>query len=203
MKVALIGATGYVGSRIREEALSRGHSVTAIARNVDTLQPQSGLRPVVLDLADCNALAELLTKHDAAIVAVKYHAVDPRTIIAAARQSGVTRVLAIGGAGSLQAASGTDVVDTPDFPEHLKTEARAARDFLQMLREEPSLDWTYLSPSALLKPGTRTGGYRIGGDQLLVDGQGVSSISLEDLAKAIVDELEQPKHLRQRFTIGY
>ena len=203
MKIALIGATGQVGSRILAEALQRGHQVSAIARHAETLAPSTGLTPVALDVADSGKLAQALAGHDVAIVSVKYSVVDARPILQAIEQAGVRRVLVVGGAGSLQVAPGVDLVDTPDFPAAYKGEALAAREILRVLRAGTPLDWTLVSPSALLLPGERTGKFRIGGDQLLADAQGNSRISIEDLALALVDELESPKHSRQRFTVGY
>lgn len=203
MKIALIGATGQVGSRILAEALQRGHQVSAIARQANTLASRAGLTPVALDVADSGKLAAALAGHDVAIVSVKYSVVDARPILKAIEQAGVPRVLVVGGAGSLQVAPGVDLVDTPDFPAAYKEEALAAREILRLLRAGTALDWSLVSPSALLQPGERTGKFRIGGDQLLVDAQGNSRVSLEDLALALVDELESPKHSRQRFTVGY
>jgi len=203
MKIAIIGATGNVGSRLVNEALGRGHQVTAIARSAGKLPPQAGLSAQALDFADAGKLAAALAGQEAVLVAVKYHAGDANQILKAVKQAGVERLLAVGGAGSLEAAPGLDVVDTPDFPPLWKPEALAARDFLRTLRLESELDWTMLSPSALLEPGERTAKYRIGGDQLLVDAQGHSKISIEDLAKALIDELEKPQFSRKRFTVGY
>ena len=203
MKIALIGATGQVGSRILSEALQRGHQVSAIARQAGTLAPRTGLTPVALDVADTGKLAAALAGHDVAVISVKYSVVDPRPILQAVQQVGVKRILVVGGAGSLQVAPGVDLVDTPDFPAAYKAEALAARECLRLLRSGSALDWSLVSPSALLQPGERTGKFRIGADQLLVDAGGASRISIEDLALALVDELESPRHSRQRFTVGY
>lgn len=204
MNIALIGATGYVGARVLQEALNRGHQVTAIARNVDKLPAQPGLTAKAADFNDTAALASLLKGKDAVLVAVKFHTADGKQILRAVHQADVQRLLAVGGAGSLQVpGGGPDVVDTPDFPAQWKDEALAAREFLGVLRQEKNLNWTSLSPSALLEPGTRTGKFRTGTDQLLVDAQGNSKISLEDLAVALIDELENPQHSRGRFTAGY
>lgn len=203
MKIALIGATGQVGSRLLAEALDRGHQVTAVARSADSLAPRAGLQPCALDVSDAGKLASALAGHDAAIVALKFSQVDARPVLRAVERAGVPRVLVVGGAGSLQAAPGVDLVDTPSFPQAYKAEALAARDFLRFLRADAHIDWTLLSPSALLQPGQRTGKFRVGTDQLLVDDKGGSSISIEDLALALVDELESPRHSRQRFTVGY
>jgi len=203
MKIALIGATGQVGSRLLGEALERGHQVTAIARNPASLAPRDGLTALALDVTDGDKLAAALAGHDVALISVKYSQVDAAPILEAVKHAGVPRVLVVGGAGSLQVAPGADLVDTPNFPAAYKGEALAARDFLRLLRKEPAIDWTLVSPSALLQPGQRTGKFRIGGDELLVDAKGASHISIEDLAMALVDELESPKHSRQRFTVGY
>jgi putative NADH-flavin reductase len=203
MKIALIGATGQVGSRLLGEALERGHQVTAIARNPASLAPRDGLTALALDVTDGDKLAAALAGHDVALISVKYSQVDAAPILEAVKHAGVPRVLVVGGAGSLQVAPGADLVDTPNFPAAYKGEALAARDFLRLLRQEPTIDWTLVSPSALLQPGQRTGKFRIGGDELLVDAKGASHISIEDLAMALVDELESPKHSRQRFTVGY
>ena len=113
------------------------------------------------------------------------------------------RLLVVGGAGSLEIAPGKALVDTPEFPAAYKAEALAGRAFLEALRAEKVLDWTFISPSALFEPGERTGSYRIGGNQLLADANGKSWVSMEDYAIAMADEIEKPAHPRQRFTVGY
>lgn len=203
MKIAIIGATGGVGSRLTHEALSRGHQVTAIARKANELAGKPGLTPVALDLADAGKLAAAVAGQDAVLVSIKYHTTDGAKLLANLKKAGVKRLLAVGGAGSLQDPTGRDVVDSPEFPALWKDEALAAREFLRALRQESALDWTLISPSAMLLPGERTGKYRVGADQLLVDDKGNSGISIEDLAKALVDELEEPRHSRKRFTVGY
>ena len=129
--------------------------------------------------------------------------IDAPTLIAAAKQAGVKRVVVVGGAGSLEVAPGLALIDTPEFPEIYKAEASAGGVFLQALRGETELDWTFISPPALFEPGQRTGHFRLGGDALLIDGAGNSHVSMEDYAIALVDEIEQPRHPRQRFTVGY
>jgi len=203
MKIAIIGATGGVGSRLTNEALSRGHQVTAIARKANELAGKPGLTPVALDLADAGKLAAAVAGQDAVLVSIKYHTTDSAKLLADLKKAGIKRLLAVGGAGSLQDPTGRDVVDSPEFPAPWKGEALAAREFLRALRQESALDWTLISPSAMLVPGERTGKYRIGADQLLVDDKGNSGISIEDLAKALIDELEEPRHSRKRFTVGY
>jgi uracil phosphoribosyltransferase len=123
--------------------------------------------------------------------------------VGAVKEAGVKRLIVVGGAGSLEVAPGLQLIDTPQFPDAYRPEASAGRDFLNALRAETSLDWTFLSPSALFEPGERTGKFRLGGDQLLADAAGQSRISMEDYAIALVDEIETPKHVRQRFTVGY
>jgi hypothetical protein len=202
MKVALIGATGNAGSRILTELTRRGHTVTAIVRHPEKVPAQPGVTAQKGDVFDVQGLAGLLKGHDAVISSVHFTASDPRKLIEAVRASGVKRYLVVGGAGSLEVASGLRLIDTPDFPEAYKAEATAGAAFLDLLRGESELEWTFLSPSALFVPGERTGEFRLGKDQLLANEQG-SRISFEDFAVALVDELEQPAHSRQRFTVGY
>lgn len=203
-KVVVLGITGNVGSRIAQELLRRGHQVTGIARNVSNVAPQQGLHAQAADATQADALAPLLRGHDAIISATRFVGGSKAgTVIAAARQAGVLRVLVVGGAGSLETAPGVALVDTPEFPPAYKPEALAGREFLQTLQQEQELDWTFLSPSAEFRPGERTGQFRLGQNSLLVDAQGKSHISIEDYAIALVDELEKPGHSRQRFTVGY
>jgi putative NADH-flavin reductase len=207
MHVALVGATGNAGSRILAELIRRGHSVTAIVRDVARVPLSPGVEGKSGDVLDETGLAALLKGHDAVITSVHFAASDPEKLVAAVRTSGVQRYLVVGGAGSLEVALGTfplglKLIDAPAFPDAWKAEAAAACTFLDRLRAETELDWTYLSPSAMLVPGERTGKFRLGTDLLLSNEQG-SSISLEDYAVALVDELENPAHPRKRFTVGY
>jgi putative NADH-flavin reductase len=203
MKVALIGASGHVGSRILAELARRGHEVTAIVRNPEKVEAGASTTAVKGDVYDEAALARLLSGHDAVISAVHFTASDPQILIRAVKASGVPRYLVVGGAGSLEVAPGVKLVDTPEFPAAYLDEARKGGDFLDLLKGEGELNWTFLSPSALIQPGERTGKFRLGTDQLLVDENGHSTISTEDYAVALVDELEQPRHERRRFTVGY
>ena len=212
MKIALIGASGFIGSKLLKEALSRGHDVTALVSNPEKIAGQPHLAVAKVDVLDTTALASLLSGHEAVITAFSGHArADTfdyylkgfRSIVAATKQSNVPRLLAVGGAGSLETPTRVQLVDTPDFPEQWKQSALGAREALNLLRHEHSLNWTMLSPSAVIAPGKRTGRFRLGDDGLLVDAQGQSTISLEDYAVAMVDELEQPAHSRRRFTVGY
>jgi putative NADH-flavin reductase len=203
MKVALIGASGNVGSRVLAELLSRGHTVTAIARHPEKISAQPGIAPKAGDVHDKAGLAPLLAGHDAVISAVRFSASDPKLLIAAIKEARVPRYLVVGGAGSLEVAPGKKLIDTPNFPAAYKPEAGAGGGFLDLLLGEKNLDWTFLSPSALIGAGERTGKFRLGGDQLLTAPDGKSSISYEDYAVALVDELEKPAHSRRRFTVGY
>ena len=203
MKVALIGASGNVGSRVLTELLGRGHEVTGIARHPEKLQRHDRLAVKQGDINDEAGLATLLAGHDAVISAVRFQSANPQSLIGSVRRAGVKRLLVVGGAGSLEVAPGVQLVDTPDFSEAYKPEALAGRDFLNLLRDERKLDWTFLSPSALFVPGERTGKFRLGTERLLVGSGGESKISFEDYAIALVDELETPRHSQQRFTVGY
>ncbi len=201
-KIALIGASGNAGSRILKELSDRGHEVTAIARHPEKIATLRGVVAKTGDVFDGEALAALLRGHDAVISSVHFTASDPKTLIEAVRASGVPRYLVVGGAGSLEIAPGQRVVDLPDFPAAYKAEATKGAEFLDLLKQEKKLDWTFLSPSAEFVPGDRTGKFRIGKDSLLSNEAG-SRISFEDYAVALVDEIEKPQHSRQRFTVGY
>lgn len=202
MKVALVGATGNAGSRILAELSRRNHEVTAIVRNPEKVPTQANVTARKGDVHDQGRLSELLAGHDVAVSAVHFTQSDPHKLIGAARNSGVKRYLVVGGAGSLEVAPGVRLVDTPDFPRAYKAEASAGAAFLDLLRQERELDWTFISPSAMFIPGERTGRFRLGKDQLLTNDRG-SSISFEDYAIALVDEVEKPVHSCQRFTVGY
>lgn len=201
-KIALIGASGNAGSRILKELSDRGHEVTAIARHPEKIATLRGVVAKTGDVFDGEALAALLRGHDAVISSVHFTASDPKTLIEAVRASGVPRYLVVGGAGSLEIAPGQRVVDLPDFPAAYKAEATKGAEFLDLLKHEKELDWTFLSPSAEFVPGDRTGKFRVGKDSLLSNETG-SRISFEDYAVALVDEIEKPQHSRQRFTVGY
>jgi putative NADH-flavin reductase len=203
MKIAVIGASGNAGSRISAELARRGHSVTAIARNPEKIAAQANVTPTRGDVMDQAGLARLLAGHDAAISSVHFLASDPAKLIGAAKESKVGRYLVVGGAGSLEVAPGVRLVTTPGFPVAYKAEAEKGAAFLDLLRAETELNWTFLSPSALFTAGERTGKFRLGNDQLLAAADGKSSISFEDFAVALADEIERPAHIRQRFTVGY
>jgi putative NADH-flavin reductase len=203
MKIAVIGATGNAGSRIVTELLSRRHQVLGIARHPDKMQPRPGLTLTQGDVKDEAGLTKLLTGQEAAIHSVRFLDTDAQSAIGAAKKSGVKRFLVVGGAGSLEVAPGSALVDTPNFPPAYKPEASGGRDFLNTLKAERELDWTYLSPSVFFSPGERTGKFRLGKDQVLTGADGQSKISMEDYAIALADEIENPKHSRERFTVGY
>lgn len=214
MRIALIGATGQIGQHVLAEALSRGHQVTAIVRHPEKLRAQPGLAAVQGSVYDTAALAAQLKGFDAVLSAFNPGWTDADiaanqikgtdSIIAATKQAGVKRLLVVGGAGSLKVpGTDIDVVDTPEFPAEWKAAASAVRETLKHLRTEKELDWIFLSPAAHIEPGERTGRFRLGGDELLVDANGESRISLPDYAVAFVDELESPQHSRQRFTVAY
>jgi putative NADH-flavin reductase len=202
MKIALIGATGNAGTPILNELVRRGHEVTAIVRNPEKIAVQPKVTAQKGDVLDQAGLATLLKGHDAVISSVHFSASDPKKLIEAVRASGVKRYLVVGGAGSLEVAPGKKLIDTPEFPPQYKAEAAAGGVFLDLLKQEKELDWTFLSPSALFIAGPRTGKFRLGTDQLLANDKG-SSISFEDYAIALADEVEKPAHSRKRFTVGY
>lgn len=203
MKIAIIGATGNVGSRLVDEALSRGHHVTAVARNASRLPPDEKLTFSGADATDPEQLSRALVGHDVVISSTPFRQVKPESLIDAVRRSGVKRYLVVGGAGSLEVSPGHALVDSPGFPALYKEEALAGKAFLEALRKVDDLDWTMLSPSALFTEGKRTGVFRLGHDSLLTAADGKSWISFEDFALAMLDEVEHPRHIRQRFTVGY
>jgi putative NADH-flavin reductase len=221
MKIVLYGATGRAGSRILTELLGRGNEVVAIVRNLDKdpdrLAPNDGLTVLEGDLSDVEAIAEAIG--GARVVVSAYGPPPDKTDqlvgvtkreIAAVQQVSqqasspehAPRLIVVGGAGSLEVAPGVTLESTKDFPAASKPIAQAHERALELLRGS-SIDWTYLSPSAFFEPGQRTGKFRLGQDALLTAADGKSSISMEDYAIALVDELEQPQHRRQRFTVGY
>ncbi|WP_044561012.1 NAD(P)-dependent oxidoreductase [Azospirillum sp. B4] len=203
MNIALIGATGNVGSRILAELRRRGHAVTAIARDVRKLPPQDGVTAKAGDTGDAGTLAPLLAGHDAVISSTRFQGLDLASLLSAIKVAGAKRLLVVGGAGSLEVAPGVALIDTPDFPAAYKAEAEAGRQVLNALRQGPGVEWTFLSPSAFFYAGERTGTFRLADDQLLVDAAGKSHISYEDFAVALVDEVESPVHANRRFTVGY
>jgi putative NADH-flavin reductase len=201
-KVALVGASGNVGSRILKELSDRGHSVTAISRSPERIAQLPNVRAVRGDVREKDELVALLRGHDVVISALRFAGSDPNTLIDTVRAAGVKRYLVVGGAASLEVAPGKRLLDQPEFPALYKNEATKGAEFLALLQGVTDLEWTFLSPSAAIVPGERTGRFRLGTDQLLTGPDG-SSISFEDYAVALVDELEKPAHVRARFTVGY
>lgn len=202
-KIAIIGATGRAGSQLLEETLRRGHSVTAIARNTDKLAARPGVTVKQVDALDANALQQAVSGNDVVISAAHFATLPASAVIGPVKKAGVKRLLVVGGAGSLLLPGGGRVIDSPGFPAEYKAEASAGADFLEALRQEKELDWTFLSPSAEFVETERTGKFRVGQDDLLVSAEGRSWISFADYAIALIDEVESPKHSRQRFTVGY
>ena len=216
MKIALIGATGFVGTAVLAELVARDHHVTALVRTPSKAGARPNVTAQALDATDSAAVAAAVRGHDAVISAFNPGWDVPdlyaqfmkgsAAIDAGVEASGVKRLLVVGGAGSLFVAPGVQMVDTPEFTSHVPPNiipgAKAARDALTALRGNTALDWTFLSPPALLAPGERTGRYRVGGEQLLMAGAAPAGISVADLAVAIVDEIESPKHVRARFTVA-
>ena len=214
MDITIFGGSGQVAQRIIAEALRRGHSITAVVRDASTFTPDPRVRVVQGDAGDAASVATVATGAHVVINAVSSRpspsgrpAVSPsavaRALIAGCTRAAVKRLVVVGGAGSLEVAPGVQLLDTPQFPKEYLAEASAHRDALAVYRAEKVLQWTYVSPPALLLPGVRTGKYRSGGDQLLVDQTGNSRISMEDFAVAVVDEVEAEKVRSGRFTVGY
>ncbi len=216
MKVALIGATGFVGQALLEELLARGHDVTALARHPEKLAAHPHLHTIKADAQDAAQVQAAVAGNDAVISAFNAGWSNPdiyrdfmsgtRAIVAGTKAAGVKRYIVIGGAGSLYAPDGTQLVDSPNFPAAIFDGANAARDALNELQQETTLDWTQLSPPVAFHgggPTERTGRYRVGSDTPLNTGDGVGTISPADLALAVVDELETPKHVGKRFTIAW
>lgn len=213
MKLALIGATGFVGSALLTEALSRGHEVIALARTPGKITPQARLTVVQADVLDAAQVADAVRGVDAVLSAFNPGWGTPdiydrflegtRAIMAGVKQAGSPRLLIVGGAGSLFVAPGVQLVDTPEFPAEWKQGALAARDALNLLRDEPALNWTFLSPPVGLHPGAHQGPYRVGADELLMTEGAPAGITSADLAVALLDETETPRHLKRRFTVAY
>lgn len=216
MKVVLIGATGFVGSHLLHELLSRGYEVTAIARSANKIEAKSEkLKAVSVDISDVKALAAAIKGNDVVLSAYNAGWTNPniyedfmkgsQAIQQAVSEAGVKRYIVIGGAGSLL-IDGKQIVDGADFPAEIKPGATAARDYYEMLKKETNLDWTVFSPAIEMHQGIktgRTGKYRIGTDSPVFDDNGRAILSVEDLAVAVVDELENHKFSRQRFTAAY
>lgn len=210
MKVAVVGASGTIGKRIAEEAVRRGHEVTAVVRNPEKMQDfKDRMNVVQASAVDPDSIAEAVKGSDAVISAYGPRFGEEEELLEAARallegvrRGGVSRLLIVGGAGSLMTDSGKALMDTPGFPGEFRTLAMAHGDAYGIYRES-DMDWTYLSPAAIIEPGRRTGQFRIGTDRLITDESGDSRISAEDYAVAMIDELEDPQFTRARFTVAY
>lgn len=213
--VVLIGASGFVGTAILNELLSRGHKVTAVVRNPKKINvTNSNLEIVKTDVSDTNVMVEICKGKDAIISAYNPGWANPDIyeetlrnyplILEAAKRSGAKRLLCVGGAGTLFCAPGLRVVDSGAIPDAIMGGVKSLGEFyLNTLMNEKAIDWIFFSPAGTLEPGKRTGKFRLGKDDLIVDENGISHISVEDYAVAMVDELENPKHHYERFTIGY
>jgi len=197
MKITLFGPTGMIGGRIAAELEERGHEISGASRSTGA------------DVTDPASVAATVSEADAVISAVSARGVDytlvdvARSLADGMRRTGVRRLLIVGGAGSLEVAPGVRLVDTPDFHDEWKPEALAQADALDFYRGVDDLDWTYVSPAAYIHPGERTGHYRLGGDQVLVDNDGNSEITAEDYAIAVADLLAEGNHARQRVTAAW
>jgi len=213
MDIAIIGASGGIGAFIRDEALARGHRVTAIVRHPEKIAVQNArLRVVKADVLR-DKVDRLVKGHDAVISAYNAGWSNPdiyseqiegyRRIISGVKKSGIKRLLVVGGAGTLEVAPGVRVLDTASFSEQVKKGVLATAEVLAMLKEEGELEWTFLSPPTSIAPGERTGHYRVGKDQLVKNEKGESKISRQDYAVAMLDEMENPQHIRERFTVAY
>jgi len=203
MKVCLIGATGNAGSRILAELARRGHHVTAIVRHPEKVPQLDGVIAQKGDANRVDELASILGGHEVVVSSVHFLDGQADKLIGAVRQARVPRYVVVGGAGSLVNGNGVKLIDAGGVPEPYQAESRAGCDFLDALRQTSDLDWTFVSPSAQFVAGERTGVFKLGADTALRDASGRSWISYEDYAVALVDEIEQPRHSRRRFTVGY
>lgn len=216
MNIAIIGATGFVGSALVTEALQRGHQVTAIARDTTKIAQQDRLTAKTADATQQEQLAKAAKGADVVISAYNAGWTNPdlyqdflngsQAVQAAVKASGIKRFIVIGGAGSLYIAPGLQLVDTPEFPQEYKPGATAARDYFNILKEDKELDWTFFSPAIEMHQGIstgRTGQYRTALENPVFDANNRSILSVQDLAVAIIDEAEQNNHIRERFTAAY
>ncbi|MCF3145193.1 NAD(P)-dependent oxidoreductase [Streptomyces platensis] len=212
MQIAVFGGTGRLGGRIVAEAEQRGHECTVVVRDVTRSAPDGcGARVVRGDATDPQSVAAIAADHEVLVSSIRPEITpSSNTVVDAAhaflvalRAVPATRLIVVGGAGTLLDRHGVRLLDDPEFPEQFKPFAQSHADALDVYRLDKEVRWTYLSPADDLLPGERTGRYRLDADRLVYDSRGSSLISMEDLAVAVVDEAEQPRHLRQRFTVGY
>jgi putative NADH-flavin reductase len=205
-QIALIGASGKIGTKITRELLDRGFTVTAIARNPEKIEARVGVTPVAGDLMEPASLADTLKGHDAVISAAPFITNASEKLFDAVRSSGVKRYLMVGGAASLFNEKGIKVWDTLQgvgIPEPVMANIGEGIRAFELLKQEDSLDWTFFSPAVTIGPGERTGKFRLGKDNVVADENGDSKISYDDYAIALVDELEQGNSIKGRFTVGY
>lgn len=216
MKIALIGATGFVGTNILHELSDRNHEIVAIVRNATNKINSPNIIWQKADVKNVDELAKIISGKDVVISAFNAGWTNPnlyndfisgsKAILEAVKKSGVKRLIVVGGAGSLYIKPGLQLVDTPEFPKEYHAGASAARDFLNILKQENDLDWVFVSPAIEMHPGIttgRTGKYRLGLDNPVFDKNQRSSLSVQDLSVVIADEVENPKHHRVRFTAAY
>ena len=215
-KVAVIGATGFVGTQVVKELLNRGYFVNALARNISKIEESENIKALAVDVYNTSKLAEILKENDAVISTFNPGWTNPNifedflkgaeSIEKAVEESGVKRFITVGGAGSLYIAEGLQLIDTPEFPAEIKPGAEAARQYLEMIKKNENLDWTFFSPAIEMHQGTagvRKGTYRTALENPVFDESGRSILSVEDVAVALVDELENNQFVKQRFTAAY
>ena len=215
-KVAVIGATGFVGTQVVKELANRGYSVNALARNTSKIEESENVKAIAVDVYNTSELSEILKGNDAVISAFNPGWTNPNifedflkgaeSIEKAVEESGVKRFITVGGAGSLYIAEGLQLIDTPEFPAEIKPGAEAARQYLEIIKKNENLDWTFFSPAIEMHQGTagvRKGTYRTALENPVFDENGRSVLSVEDVAVALVDELENNQFVKQRFTAAY
>ena len=215
-KVAVIGATGFVGTQVVKELANRGYFVNALARNTSKIEESENVKAIAVDVYNTSELAEILKGNDAVISTFNPGWTNPNifedflkgaeSIEKAVEESGVKRFITVGGAGSLYIAENLQLIDTPEFPAEIKPGAEAARQYLEIIKKNENLDWTFFSPAIEMHQGTagvRKGTYRTALENPVFDENGRSVLSVEDVAVALVDELENNQFVKQRFTAAY
>ncbi len=215
-KVAVIGATGFVGTQVVKELANRGYFVNALARNTSKIEESENVKAIAVDVYNTSELSEILKGNDAVISAFNPGWTNPNifedflkgaeSIEKAVEESGVKRFITVGGAGSLYIAENLQLIDTPEFPAEIKPGAEAARQYLEIIKKNENLDWTFFSPAIEMHQGTagvRKGTYRTALENPVFDESGRSILSVEDVAVALVDELENNQFVKQRFTAAY